>query len=135
MQTKKMLIGPTLKYTNMVSENLCKNFFFIYRKSSIKPPRGLIFFKHFWGDLKEKGGLFVVKRINGSKVPLGLTCGSWAAFSNDTKIGTILHRELEHTVEKVKHMKSEVVRLKTKNNINFQPDYTITDHAVHGNCL
>ena len=34
----------------------------------------------------------------------------------------ILHRELEHKVEKVKHMKLEVLRLKTKNNMNFQPE-------------
>ena len=72
----------------------------------------------------------MAKRINGSKVPLGQTCGSWAAFSSNTKIGTILHRELERTVEKVKHMKLEVVRLKTKNNTNFQPDYTITDQST-----
>ena len=34
---------------------------------------------------------------------------------------TILHRELERKVEKVKHMKLEVMRPKTKNNMNFQP--------------
>ena len=39
----------------------------------------------------------------------------------------ILHRELEHKVEKVKHMKLEVMRPKTQNNMNFQPEYTITD--------
>ena len=33
----------------------------------------------------------------------------------------ILHRELECKVEKVKHMKLEVMQLKTKNNMNFQP--------------
>ena len=37
----------------------------------------------------------------------------------------ILHRELEHKVEKVKHMKLEVMR--TQNNMNFHPEYTITD--------
>ena len=35
---------------------------------------------------------------------------------------TTLHRELERKVEKVKHMKLEVMRLKTKNNMNFQPE-------------
>ena len=41
---------------------------------------------------------------------------------------TILHRELERKVEKdddddeVKHMKLEVMRPKTKNNMNFQPE-------------
>ena len=34
----------------------------------------------------------------------------------------ILHRELEHKVEKVKHMKLEVMRPKTQNNMNFQPE-------------
>ena len=43
---------------------------------------------------------------------------------------TILHRELEHKVEKVKHMKLEVMRPKTKNNMNFQPEYTITDQYM-----
>ena len=40
---------------------------------------------------------------------------------------TILHRELERNVEKVKHMKLEVMPPKTKNNMNFQPEETITD--------
>ena len=35
---------------------------------------------------------------------------------------TILHRELEPKVEKVKHMKLEVMRPRTKNNMNFQPE-------------
>ena len=35
---------------------------------------------------------------------------------------TILRRELEHKVEKVKHTKLEVVRPKTKNSMNFQPE-------------
>ena len=43
-------------------------------------------------------------------------------MSNDKKIVTILHRELECKVEKVKHMKLEVMRPKTKNNMNFQPE-------------
>ena len=43
--------------------------YIIYRKSSIKPPGGLFFFKHFWGgDLKEKGDFFsLAKRITCSK--------------------------------------------------------------------
>ena len=32
----------------------------------------------------------------------------------------ILHRELERKVEEVKYMKLEVMRPKTKNNMNFQ---------------
>ena len=34
----------------------------------------------------------------------------------------ILHRQLEHKVEKVQHMKLEVMRPKTKNNVNFHPE-------------
>ena len=48
--------------------------------------------------------------------------GRYTALSNDKKMVTILHRELERKVEKVKHMKLEVMRLKTKNNMNFQPE-------------
>ena len=35
--------------------------------------------------------------------------GWYTAFSNDKKIVTIFHRELERKVEKVKHMKLEVI--------------------------
>ena len=48
--------------------------------------------------------------------------GRYTDFSNNKKRVTILHRELERKVEKVKHMKLEVMRLKTKNNMNFQPE-------------
>ena len=34
----------------------------------------------------------------------------------------VLRRELERKVEKVKHMKLVVMRPKTKNNMNFQPE-------------
>ena len=44
------------------------------------------------------------------------------AFANTKKMVTILHRELEHKVEKVQHMKLEVIQPKTKNNMNFQPE-------------
>ena len=40
--------------------------------------------------------------------------GRYTALSNDKKMVTILHRELEHKVEKVKHMKLEVMWPKTK---------------------
>ena len=46
------------------------------------------------------------------------------------KIGQILHRELERKGVKVKHMKLEIMRPKTKNNMNFQPEYTITDQPT-----
>ena len=48
--------------------------------------------------------------------------GRYTALSNDKKMVTILHRELERKAEKVKHMKLEVMRPKTKNNMNFQPE-------------
>ena len=48
--------------------------------------------------------------------------GRYTALSNDKKMVAILHRELEHKIEKVKHMKLEVMPLKTKNNMNFQSE-------------
>ena len=56
--------------------------------------------------------------------------GRYTALSNDKKMVTILHRELERKVEKVKHMKLEVMQPKTKNNTNFQPEETITDQST-----
>ena len=53
----------------------------------------------------------------------GLTVtGHYTAFSNNKKMVTIFHRKLEHKVEKVQHMKLGVLQLKTKNNMNFQPE-------------
>ena len=46
----------------------------------------------------------------------------YTAFSNNKEMVTILHRELEHKVEKVEPMKLEVMRPTTKNNMNFQPE-------------
>ena len=46
----------------------------------------------------------------------------YTALCNDKKMVTILHRELERKVEKVKYMKLEVTQPKTKNNMNFQPE-------------
>ena len=48
--------------------------------------------------------------------------GRYTPLSDDNKMVTILHRELERKVEKVKHMKLEVMGPKTKNNMNFQPE-------------
>ena len=42
--------------------------------------------------------------------------GRYTAFFNHKKIVKILYKELERQVEKVKHMKLEVMRL--KNNLN-----------------
>ena len=46
----------------------------------------------------------------------------YTAFSNNKKMVTIFHRKLEHKVEKVQHMKLGILQLKTKNNMNFQPE-------------
>ena len=51
-----------------------------------------------------------------------MVTGHHTAFSNNKKMVTILHRELEHKVEKVQHMKLEVMRPKTKNNMSFQSE-------------
>ena len=48
--------------------------------------------------------------------------GPYTALSKDKKMVAILHRELERKIEKVKHMKLEVLPPKTKNNLNFQPE-------------
>ena len=48
--------------------------------------------------------------------------GRYTAFSNNKKMVTILHRKLEQKVEKVQHMNLRVLRPKTKNNMNFQPE-------------
>ena len=45
--------------------------------------------------------------------------GRYAAFSNNKKMVTILHREVEHKVEKVQRMKLEVMRPKTKNSMRI----------------
>ena len=80
-----------------------------------------IFFKHFWG------GAYLIPR-NASTGARFLedwlvVTGRYTAFSNNKKMVTIrLHRELEQKVVKVQHMKLEVLRLKTKNNMNFQPE-------------
>ena len=51
-----------------------------------------------------------------------MVTGHYTAFSNKKKTVTILHGELEHKVEKVQHMKLEVLWPKTKNNMNFKPE-------------
>ena len=48
--------------------------------------------------------------------------GRYTAFSNNKKMVTILHRKLKQKVEKVQHMNLGVLRPKTKNNMNFQPE-------------
>ena len=60
--------------------------------------------------------------------------GRYTTFSNNKKMVIILHRELEHKVEKVLHMKLDVMRPKTKNNTNYQPEYTIPDRSTLSLC-
>ena len=45
--------------------------------------------------------------------------GRYTAFSNNKKMVTTLHRELERKVGKVSHMKLEVMRRKTKSKYEF----------------
>ena len=69
-------------------------------------------------SLIEREGLFKLSFLeDGLVIPRRYT-----AFSNNKKMVTILHRELERKVEKVKHMTLEVMRQKTKNNMNFHPE-------------
>ena len=75
----------------------------LYRKSSIKPPGGLFFSSTFWGGQR----------------------GGWGGLKE--KMVTILSRLLER---KVKHMRLEVKGRKTENNMNFQPEETITDQST-----
>ena len=79
----------------------------------------------FFGNFYENGYLywFVVHNLQ-TKISgkLLVVPGRYTALSNDKKMVTILHRELERKVEKVKHMKLEVMRPKTKNNMKFQPE-------------
>ena len=54
----------------------------------------------------------LAKRINGSRVSRGRTCGSralYTAFSNNKKVVTILHKELERKVEKVTDQSTLIV--------------------------
>ena len=63
-----------------------------YRKSSIKPPGGIIYFKPIWGGgggLIETGGLF--KR--------------GGLFNLKTTMVSVLHKELDCKVEKLKYKK------------------------------
>ena len=73
-------------------------------KSPLLSPRGAYFFKHF---LRGGGG----------------RC--WGGLKE--KMVTILSRLPER---KVKHMRLEVKRRKTENNMNFQPEETITDQST-----
>ena len=49
-----------------------------------------------------------------------MVLGRYTAFSNNEKIVPFLHNERERKVEKLKHMKFEVVQPKLKKNLNFR---------------
>ena len=99
----------------------------------LRPPGGLFFSSTFeerlnrdeGGGVETRGVFNLANCINRSKVSQGRTCvtGRYTAFSNNKKMVTILHRELEHKFKKFdQHVKFEVVWPKTKNNMNFQPE-------------
>ena len=58
----------------------------VYRKSSIKPPGGLIYFKPIWGG---EGCLIETRGL----------------FNLETTMVSVLHKELEYKVEKLKYKK------------------------------
>ena len=60
-----------------------------YRKSSIKPPGGLFISSPFEGGLIETGGLFERGGL----------------FNLETTMVSVLHKELEYKVEKLKYKK------------------------------
>ena len=45
--------------------------------------------------------------------------GRYTAFSNNKKMVTIIDRELEHKVEKVQHMKLEIIQPKDQKQYEF----------------
>ena len=57
-----------------------------------------------------------------------MVTGRYTAFSNNKKMVTILHRELERKIEKVKRIKLEVMQPKTKNNRGTQREYSSKPH-------
>ena len=93
-----------------------------YRKSSIKPPGGLIYFKPIWrgggGGLNRDGGLF--QRRGG-----GL-------FNLETTMISILRKKLEYNVVKLRYKKVEGHAAEDQNQIRttswylnrFGPVYT-----------
>ena len=85
----------------------------------LSSPGGLFFSSTFeaGGELKRDGGTLFnfakcITRARFLEDGVVVT-GRCTASSNNKKMVTILHRELEHKVEKFQHMKLEVMRPKT----------------------
>ena len=108
-----------------IAKFFCRSYFYkvwfqikkyiILGDGHFKPPRETCFFQALlrWGliereGLKERGDLFnLAKCINGTDLRF---LGVILLFLTIRKLMvTILHRELEHKVEKVQHMKLEVM--------------------------
>ena len=95
--------------------------------SLLSPPAGAYFFScAFERGLEREGdGAYLIYR----NVSTGATflqdglvvTGRYTTFSNNKKTVINVHRELEYKVENVLHKKLDVMRPKTKNNMNYQP--------------
>ena len=81
---------------------------FVFRKSSIKPPGGLIYFKHIWGEKGGGGPLMVLNRDEGLIWEGGI-------FNLALAMVSFLLKELEYKVEKLKYKKLEVTQPRIKN--------------------
>ena len=105
----------------------------------LSSPGGLFFSSTFEEGLnRDRGGLFnLTKCINRSKVSQGRTCvtGRYTAFSNNKKMVTILHRDLEHKVEKVRSA-HEVGGHVAEDQKQYEfPAWMNHNWSVHVNCL
>ena len=74
--------------------------FFSYRKSSIKPPP------------PPGGGLFISKPLEGEELNRD---GALNIFNLETTMLSVLHKELDYKVEKLKYNKLGVMRPTIKN--------------------
>ena len=65
----------------------------LYRKSSIKPPRGAYLFQvHLWG-------------VGGGLIEAGDLLEMGGLFNLEKSVASVLHKELEQKVEKLKNKK------------------------------
>ena len=95
---------------------------FVFLKSSIKSPRGLIYFKHIWGG--RGGGLMVLCRDG------GLIWEGCILNLAQTMV-SFLHKELEYKVEKLKYKKLEVTQPRIRNESELPVgEQTILDQST-----